>query len=84
MRFFSIFRDVVRRSTDVLPALAGPIVLLVTTLHGFCYFGMVLWGDQIHVGSYGENITPLYDLNNFNSYQEGLVTMFQIIVVNDW
>ena len=84
MRFFSIFRDVVRRSTDVLPALIGPIVLLITTLHAFAYSGIALWGGSIHVGSYGENITPHYDLNNFNSYQKGLVTMFQIIVVNDW
>ena len=84
MRFFQIFRDIVRRSSDVFPALLGPVILVVTTLHIFVYAGMALWGGAITVGTYGDRITPLYDLNNFNSYQEGAVTMFQVLVVNDW
>jgi hypothetical protein len=84
MRFFQMFRDVVRRSADVLPALAGPVVLVATTLHIFVYVGMAIWGGAVHVGSHQGEITYLYDLNNFNSYQEGVVTMFQVLVVNDW
>jgi hypothetical protein len=84
MRFFDIFRDVVRRSADVLPALTGPIIVLITTLHVFVYLGMALWGGAISVGSHADEITYLYDMNNFNSYQEGVVTMFQVLVVNDW
>ena len=84
MRFFQIFRDVVRRSSDVLPALAGPVILVVTTLHIFVYLGMALWGGAVEVGQHFGEITYLYDLNNFNSYAEGLVTMFQVLVVNDW
>jgi hypothetical protein len=84
MRFFQMFRDVVRRSADVLPALAGPIVLVLTTLHIFVYMGMAIWGGAVHVGSHQGEINYLYDLNNFNSYQEGVVTMFQVLVVNDW
>lgn len=79
MRFFQIFRDVVRRSSDVLPALLGPITLVLTMLHFFVYIGMAFWGGAIQVGELTEDeITPLYDLNNFNSYGEGLVTMFQV------
>jgi hypothetical protein len=84
MRFFEMFRDVIRRSADVLPALAGPSVLVATTLHIFVYVGMAIWGGAVHVGSHQGDITYLYDLNNFNSYQEGVVTMFQVLVVNDW
>jgi Ion transport protein len=85
MRFFEIFRDVVRRSSDVLPAMVGPITLVTTMLHFFVYVGMALWGGAIDVGELTEDqITPYYDLNNFNSYLEGLITMFQIMVVNDW
>jgi hypothetical protein len=58
--------------------------LVISTLHAFVYVGMALWGGAIEVGSYGGLITDLYDLNNFNSYQEGMVTMFQVLVVNDW
>ena len=31
-----------------------------------------------------EDLTPFYYLNNFNSYTEGLITMFNVAVVNDW
>jgi hypothetical protein len=86
MRFFQIFRDVVRRSSDVLPAMAGPVILVLTILHIFVYFGMTLWGGAIDVATLAKNdrITPLYYLNNFNSYGKGLVTMFNVFVVNDW
>ena len=83
MRFFQIFRDVVRRSSEVVPALLGPIALVMTMLHIFVYIGMAFWGGAIEVGVL-DQITPLYDLNNFNSYLEGMVTMFQVLVVNDW
>ena len=68
MRFFPFFRVVVRRSAEVLPALTGPLTLVMTTLHVFVYIGMALWGGAIEVGKLGEEITPLYDLNNFNTY----------------
>lgn len=84
MRFFPMFRDVVRRSSDVFPALAGPVALVVSSIHIFTYIGIALWAGAIEVGSHSDLITPLYDMNNFNSYQEGMVTMFQVLVVNDW
>ncbi|GKY94410.1 hypothetical protein MPSEU_000407000 [Mayamaea pseudoterrestris] len=83
MRFFSMFRDVVRRSADVLPVLIGPCILVATTLHVFVYVGMALWGGAVNIGQRHE-LAQLYNLNNFNSYQEGLVTMFNVLVVNDW
>ena len=85
MRFFQAFRDIVRRSSDVLPALLGPSILVLTTVHIFVYAGMAIWGGSTVIGAYELNqIEPYYELNNFNSYQEGLVTMFQLLVVNDW
>ena len=38
----------------------------------------------VSVGSHNDVIVPLYDLNNFNNYAAGLLTMFNIFVVNDW
>ena len=86
MRFFQIFRDVVRRSADVLPAMAGPVILVLTTVHVFTYLGMALWGGAVNIDTFSQNpnISPLYYLNNFNSYTEGLVTVFNVLVVNDW
>lgn len=79
-----IFRDIVQRSSDVFPALSGPTVLVVSTIHIFVYAGMLLWGGAVEVGGHPGEIEDLYDLNNFNSYSEGAVTMFQVLVVNDW
>lgn len=86
MRFFPMFRDVVERSVNVLPALAGPVFLVLTTIHVFVYLGMFLWGGHIDVDELSENeyLQPLYYLNNFNSYSEGLVTIFNVLVINDW
>mmetsp|Transcript_7243 Transcript_7243/g.17642 ORF Transcript_7243/g.17642 Transcript_7243/m.17642 type:complete len:381 (-) Transcript_7243:2072-3214(-) len=86
MRFFPIFRDVVRRSSDVLPAMAGPLVLLLSVIHEFVFFGMAIWNGAIDVDGLMQNkiLTPLYCLNNFNSYPEGLVTVFNLLIVNDW
>jgi Ion transport protein len=84
LRFFQIFRDVCRRTSDVLPALMGPFILVLSTIHVFTYVGMAIWGGSIEVGAHPSEIVDYYDLNNFNSYQEGTVTMFQILTVNDW
>jgi hypothetical protein len=86
MRFFPIFRDIVRRSADVLPALVGPLMLFLSVIHIFVYLGIVLWSGAIDVEILmkNENLSPLYCLNNFNSYTEGFITMFNVAVVNDW
>lgn len=86
MRFFTMFRDVVERSVDVLPALEGPVLLVLTTVHVFVCIGMLLWGGHIDAGELiaSEYLEPFFSLNNFNSYSEGLVTIFNVMVVNDW
>eukprot|EP00548_Thalassiothrix_antarctica_P004586 CAMPEP_0194139512 /NCGR_PEP_ID=MMETSP0152-20130528/9144_1 /TAXON_ID=1049557 /ORGANISM="Thalassiothrix antarctica, Strain L6-D1" /LENGTH=711 /DNA_ID=CAMNT_0038837375 /DNA_START=519 /DNA_END=2654 /DNA_ORIENTATION=- len=84
MRFQKMFRDVVDRCGDVVPALEGPLALVISTHHLYVYLGMSIWGGAILVGKNVGVITPLYDLNNFNSYMEGFVTMFQVLIINDW
>ena len=84
MRLSRIFRFIVKRSGEVLPAIIGPLALVLSSLHFFTYVGMLIWGGAINVGENNGRITPLYDLNNFNSYLSGLLTMFNIFVVNDW
>ena len=62
MRFFPIFRDVVRRSADVLPAMAGPLVLMLSVIHIFVFAGVLIWGGAIDVEVLldHEDLTPLY------------------------
>jgi len=84
MRLSELFCAILSRTGQVLPALVGPLALVFSSLHIFTYIGMLLWGGAITVGKQAEFITPLYDLNNFNDYLSGLLTMFNIFVVNDW
>lgn len=107
LRFSSIFNSMIDRTGDVLPALAGPIALVISSLHIYTYCGMAIWEGAVTIGV-EESILPLYgkfyridfiilllklstsfksffkDLNNFNEYSSGLLTMFNIFVVNDW
>ncbi len=110
LRFSSIFRSIIDRTGDVLPALVGPIALVMSCLHMYTYTGMAIWQGAVTIGMEA-SIIPLYgkqtyifslsiypyplpvfltshlvskDLNNFNEYTSGLLTMFNIFVVNDW
>lgn len=50
LRFSSIFRSMIDRTGDVLPALGGPIALVVSSLHIYTYCGMILWEGAVTVG----------------------------------
>ena len=52
-------------------------------MHIFVYLGTALWGGLITVGQ-TPGITPFYDLNNFNSYSSGMLTIFNLLIGNDW
>jgi len=84
LKLFKICRDIIHRCEDVLPALAGPLVLLFCGMHLLAYVGMFVWRGRVTVGEMGPDIAYLYDMNNFNGYLTGLVTVFQTVIVNDW
>ena len=86
MRFSIWFREVLQRSLYVLPFLTGPIILILTAMHIFVYIGMALWEGTVDVEEQESNgnVEYLYYLNNFNSYREGCITVFNVLVVNDW
>ncbi|KAG7368073.1 ion transport protein [Nitzschia inconspicua] len=86
MRFSVWFREVLQRSLYVLPLLSGPIFLVLSTMHVFVCCGMLLWSGSVDVDelSTNENVESLFYLNNFNSYGQGFITIFNVLVVNDW
>ena len=83
MRQFVLVRLLAKRTTQVLHSISGPVILLLTTVHILTYIGMALWGGLIVEGE-TPGTTEYYDFNNFNSYSSGLLTMFQVMVANDW
>lgn len=52
-------------------------------MHIFTYLGMFIWGGKVVCGA-NPDLAPYYDLNNFNTYLSGVITLFQVLVVNDW
>lgn len=72
-----------KRSSEVIPALLGPILLIISAMHIFAYLGMAIWESKVVCGA-NPDLTPYYDLNNFNTYLSGVITLFQVLVVNDW
>ena len=47
---------------------------------------MGLWEGAVDVEeqALNENVEYLFFLLNFNSYNEGLISVFNVLVVNDW
>jgi hypothetical protein len=86
MRFTVWFREVLQRSLHVLPFLSGPIFMVLMTIHVFVCIGMALWGGAVDPDELAANgnLEELFYLNNFNSYGEGCITIFNVLVVNDW
>jgi hypothetical protein len=86
MRLSVWFREVLQRSLYILPLLVGPMYLLLSTIHVFVCLGMLLWSGALDPDalSVNENVESLFYLNNFNSFGEGFITVFNVLVVNDW
>lgn len=49
----------VKRSSEVIPALLGPVLLIVTAMHVFVYAGIAIWGGEVVVGI-RPDLTPFY------------------------
>jgi len=79
-RFFqSLFRKSV--TFDGCSIVIGRVLLLITFIHLFTYIGIFIWGRSVQDG---RNTDTLYHLLSFNNYASDVVTMFQVLVVNDW
>ena len=71
----------------VLPAIKGQAAVIFTVLHAYAWAGMLVWGGRLGPGAYPaawDGSEPYYWLLNFNSYFESLVTLFAMLVVNNW
>lgn len=59
---------------------------MYTVYYVFAQVGMLLWASKITTVSAQINYTtpPLYYLMNFNDFFMSLVTLFHIMIVNNW
>ena len=57
-------------------------------MHVFCYVGMYVFGGRIYpedpMWAAKEFPANLYYRLNFNTYKEGMITLFMLLIVNNW
>ena len=73
-------------SKFILPSLATT-VNLYTLFYSYAYMGEFLWGGLITTHSKqvsDPGIPDLYYLMNFNDFGSSVITLFHIMVVNNW
>ncbi|CAM9856284.1 unnamed protein product, partial [Choristocarpus tenellus] len=72
----------------ITPNLFAQAGVIFTIFHVYAYVGMVIYGGVITADrDYGDTpfgASPFYYENNFNSYPESLVTLFEVLVGNNW
>ena len=62
-------------------------VNLYTVFYTYAFLGELLWGGKVTTRSAqvdDPNVPNLYYLMNFNDFGASLVTLFHIMVVNNW
>ena len=83
---------VMRVIFETLKNLLGPlnnlIIVMVTIFYVFSQFGMIIFGGKIKEDSPSimndQSIPDNYYLMNFNDLMSSLITLFVLIVVNNW
>lgn len=86
LRVFRLFfqhGEIARRIKQAWLCATGPFILLLAAMHCIVHVGVALWRNLIVVGS-TQGIVPRYDVQNFNSFPSGMLTIFNIAIGNDW
>ncbi|CAM9486187.1 unnamed protein product [Pylaiella littoralis] len=88
LKLVPAIHDVVSVMYMITPSVFAQAGVIFTLFHVYCYLGMALYGGVVTPGAdFGDTPfanSPYYYENNFNSYPEGLVTLFELLVVNNW
>eukprot|EP00039_Didymoeca_costata_P003861 m.70170 g.70170 ORF g.70170 m.70170 type:complete len:884 (+) comp12111_c0_seq2:340-2991(+) len=99
LRLFEInnqFKEILEIAFELLPQLLSFVVALALVFYTFAIIGMEQFGGTVHkgccgssyYGGYDANSTStaadLYYLNNFDTIFSSYVTLFELMVVNNW
>ena len=79
------FNEIFEAMARVLPSIKGQAAVIFFLMHVTAWAGMFLWGGEIsQVKDPWEGSEEHYWLLNFNTYYESMVTLFTLVVVNNW
>ena len=82
------FNEIFATFVDLLPAVSTLFGMMWTVFSVFASVGMMLFGGKIRYSSNALNGTEFaksnYYANNFNDFTSSLITLFELLVVNNW
>jgi two pore calcium channel protein len=82
------FNEIFGTFVDLIPAFSTLFGMMWTVFSVFASIGMVLFGGRVRYSSIALNGTDYaesdYFANNFNDFTSSLVTLFELLVVNNW
>ena len=73
-----------------LQAMTGPFISAMISLYIvffiYCQIGMIIFGGRINIYSTAidDSVPGLYYLLNFNSFGSAMITLYHIMIVNNW
>ena len=90
LTLYKPFRDILFVFMKLLPFCyqLGSVIFIL--FYCFSSMGMHIWGGKIHDGLRDELEhklklpNPDYVLNNFNDMMSGMITLFELLIVNNW
>ena len=85
LTYFKSMRDILSVIRTVLPFCAGLGSVLFIIFLVFSIIGNHLWGGLLHSNTvFPPEVPELYYYNNFNDIASGMVTLFELLIVNNW
>ena len=68
-----------------MPFSYGLFSVLLIIFFCFSILGNHLWGGLIHTNTnIPDGVPPLYIYNNYNDIGSGMITLFELLIVNNW
>ncbi|KAK3238117.1 hypothetical protein CYMTET_51865 [Cymbomonas tetramitiformis] len=84
LRRIPYYRRMLISMFSVLPTVWGQFMVILTLFHMFAVVGMFCWKGRGHeLKELGDNDSLIW-LMNFDTYGQAMVTMFALMVVNNW
>ncbi len=80
---FKCFRDLAFALGKAIPYAESQLIVILSVMHIFAVVGMGLWAGKIDISTSG-NAGNFYYKLNFNTFPESMVTLFQVIALNNW
>eukprot|EP01084_Bolivina_argentea_P095396 171523_1 len=82
---FKCFRDLTLALGKAIPYAQSQLIVILSIMHMFVFVGMGLWAGKVDKSTPEfVSVGNFYYKLNFNTYPESMVTLFQLLAMNNW